>query len=78
MVPTRVMRAFGGERGREVAAHQVSIQYSVPIDRTIKIRGWSIHESQYGSLRRVWGVPPWLLYLFFSDEHFAVREKGGV
>ncbi len=77
LAPRALMKAFAGERGLTVVRHQVPPRYSVPIDVSVKTRGWSIHESQAGYMRRVWGVPPWLLYLFFDKEHYAVVESRG-
>ncbi len=74
LAPKRVMRTFGGERGRNVARHQVEVTFAIPVARQLKTRGWQIHESQQGYLRRVWKAPPWLLYLFFDHEHYFVAR----
>jgi LmbE family N-acetylglucosaminyl deacetylase len=74
LAPKRMMGRFGGERGKKVASHQVDADYAAPIDRSIKVRGWDIHQSQAGYLRRQWGVPPALLFLFFDKEHFSVQK----
>ncbi len=77
LVPSGIMQKFGGEPGARVVQHQVPARFAVPIDRGVKVRAWSIHESQYDYTRRVWGAPPWLLYWFFDKEHYAVEESEG-
>jgi len=73
LVPRRVMNFFGGKSGRQVAQYQVEAQYAVPIARSLKTRGWRIHESQYSSIRQDWHVPLWFLYFFFDKEHYFVQ-----
>ena len=72
VAPRDVMRRLGGERGAQVAASQPAPTYAVPIDAEVKLRGWRIHASQGGYVRRAWKVPPRLLYLFFDEEHYLV------
>ena len=49
-------------------------QLAVRIDRSIKIRAWTVHATQAKHLRRVYGLPPSLLYTFFDKEHYALAE----
>jgi LmbE family N-acetylglucosaminyl deacetylase len=77
LAPTRAMRLFGGERGREVAEHQMPAQYEMPIDPEVEIRGWEINESQAYYLRRQWGLPPGILYRLYDREDFAVAKDAG-
>ena len=43
-----------------------------------KLRGWEIHASQAEFVRRVYGVPIWLLYRLFDKEHFLLVEASGI
>jgi len=73
LLPPRLARAFGGEPGRAIAARSPRPTVAVPIDRALKLRAWRLHRSQAGYLRRVWKVPPWLLYELDTTELYVVR-----
>jgi LmbE family N-acetylglucosaminyl deacetylase len=75
LAPRKLMRMFGGARGKEVAAKEAAPQVAISVEPWIKIRGWEIHESQASYLRRQWGIPPWILYRFLNQELFAVTRQ---
>jgi LmbE family N-acetylglucosaminyl deacetylase len=74
LLPPRLARAFGGRTGRAIAARSPRPTLAVPIDRSLKLRAWQLHRSQANYLRRVWKVPPWLLYRFDTTELYVVRR----
>lgn len=69
--------ALGGEPGARVAASQPAATWAMPVDPALKRRGWEIHASQAGYVRRAWKVPPSVLYLFFDEEHFYRPAEEG-
>ncbi len=74
LTPVRAMRTFGGETGRFVADNQPAPSHSVPGNVSSKVKGWDIHASQGGYVRRTYGVPARLLYLVWDKEFYAVRD----
>jgi LmbE family N-acetylglucosaminyl deacetylase len=72
--PRRVMDRFAGEMGARVAANQPPATFAIRIDPAIKLRGWAIHASQADHIRRNFGVPAWLLYRLFDEEHYLLAE----
>ncbi len=73
-----MLSRFGGEVGTKIADRQPPPNYSIPGNGRLKTRGWGIHESQRHVVREIFGVPPWLLYLFYDKEHYAVVEASAV
>lgn len=74
--PARVMKIFGGEAGRGVAANQPAVTWALPVDPGIKLRAWAIHASQAKYIQRAWKVPPRVLHLFFDEEHYLLPGGG--
>jgi N-acetylglucosamine malate deacetylase 2 len=75
LAPRRLMRTFGGARGREVAAAEAAPQFAISVKPWIKIRGWEMHQSQANYLRRQWGIPASILYRFLDQELFTVASQ---
>ncbi len=73
LMPRRVMRQLGGERGAFVAEHQPEPNFSMPGETGLKQRGWDIHASQGDFVREVYGVPANVLYAFFDKEFYYVE-----
>ncbi|MBI1393390.1 MAG: hypothetical protein GC152_11675 [Alphaproteobacteria bacterium] len=73
LAPSRMMRRFGGERGRLVVANQPPATHAMPGEPEAKIRGWRIHASQGQYVQRTYGMPPWLLHRLYDKEHYFVR-----
>lgn len=74
LTPARAMRTLGGETGRFVADNQPAPSHSVPGNVSSKVKGWDIHASQGGYVRRTYGVPARLLYFVWDKEFYAVRD----
>lgn len=77
VAPRGVMRVLGGERGERIAALQPAPTWAVPVNRELKARGWRIHASQAGYIRRSWKVTPGFLYLWFDQEHYLRAAPPG-
>ena len=76
VAPRRAWR-LAGDWGRRVADGQPEPTHAMPAERRIKVRGWRLHASQQGLVRRMLGPSPGLFYRLHDQEHYAVAPVGG-
>lgn len=77
LAPRRMMRNFGGERGRVIAENQPDPTHEMPGEGWAKIRGWRIHASQADFVQHEFGLPPGLIHRLYDKEHYHVVSYAG-
>lgn len=73
LMPRKVFSQWGGDVGREVVATAKAPTHAISGLRWIKLKGWSIHESQKDFVRKQWKMNPGFLYMFYRKEFYAVE-----
>lgn len=73
VAPRRMLRFSGDPAMVHVAEVQPAPSLAAPADRRLRAAGWEIHASQ--DLRGTYGMPPWILYRFYDEEHFVLAAR---
>ena len=74
LAPKRMMGRFGGETGKIVVTNQPEPTHAMPGEGWAKIRGWHMHSSQRGYVKKVYGMPPSIIHRLYDKEHYYVLE----
>lgn len=74
LAPSRMMARFGGETGQLIVENSPAPNLQMPGEAWAKVRGWQIHASQRDYLQHAYGLPTWLVYALYDQEHYYVVE----
>ena len=77
LTPPRALARMGGAAGLRVAENTPAPTHRMPGEIDAKLRGWEIHASQHDFVRKVYRVPPRVLYWLWDEELYKVVELGG-